>query len=95
MTAVELSGKVALVTGASRGIGYGVAEALIARGDRVCITGRGEDAGAQVGGAVQLVDRSRDLLGHRSVQRVLRLGAVDRDDLHRDAALDEDLIGHD
>ncbi|MBB5926238.1 SDR family oxidoreductase [Streptomyces echinatus] len=40
----ELSGKVAIVTGASRGIGYGVAEALIARGDRVCITGRNEDA---------------------------------------------------
>ncbi|MEU3892129.1 SDR family oxidoreductase [Streptomyces sp. NPDC029041] len=44
MTSVELSGKVALVTGASRGIGYGVAEALVARGDRVCITGRNEDA---------------------------------------------------
>ncbi|WP_043269190.1 SDR family oxidoreductase [Streptomyces sp. CT34] len=39
-----LSGKVALVTGASRGIGYGIAEALIARGDRVVITGRNEDA---------------------------------------------------
>ncbi|MFE7645992.1 SDR family oxidoreductase [Streptomyces phaeoluteigriseus] len=39
-----LSGRVALVTGASRGIGYGVAEALVARGDRVCITGRNEDA---------------------------------------------------
>jgi 3-oxoacyl-[acyl-carrier protein] reductase len=40
----ELSGKVAVITGASRGIGYGVAEALLARGDRVCITGRSEDA---------------------------------------------------
>ncbi|MFJ9632700.1 SDR family oxidoreductase [Streptomyces sp. NPDC091280] len=39
-----LSGKVAVITGASRGIGYGVAEALLARGDRVCITGRNEDA---------------------------------------------------
>ncbi|GGZ42181.1 SDR family oxidoreductase [Streptomyces poonensis] len=47
MTAVELpepSGKVALITGASRGIGYGVAEAFVARGDRVVITGRNEDA---------------------------------------------------
>ncbi|MET8945953.1 SDR family oxidoreductase [Streptomyces sp. NPDC004542] len=40
----ELSGKAALVTGASRGIGLGVAEALVARGDRVCITGRNEEA---------------------------------------------------
>lgn len=38
------SGRVALVTGASRGIGYGIAEALVARGHRVCITGRGEEA---------------------------------------------------
>jgi len=44
MTTVELSGKVALITGASRGIGYGIAEALLARGDRVCVTGRNEDA---------------------------------------------------
>lgn len=41
------SGRVALVTGASRGIGYGVAQALVARGDRVCITGRGEEALAE------------------------------------------------
>lgn len=37
------SGKVALVTGASRGIGYSIAEALVARGDRVCLTGRNEE----------------------------------------------------
>ncbi|MGK5631615.1 SDR family oxidoreductase [Streptomyces sp. URMC 123] len=37
-------GRVALVTGASRGIGYGIAEALVARGHRVCVTGRGEEA---------------------------------------------------
>ncbi|GAA2284745.1 3-ketoacyl-ACP reductase [Streptomyces ruber] len=40
----EPSGRVALITGASRGIGYGVAEAFVARGDRVVITGRNEDA---------------------------------------------------
>ncbi|MFW6693080.1 SDR family oxidoreductase [Streptomyces sp. MAR4 CNX-425] len=38
------SGRVALVTGASRGIGYAIAEALVARGHRVCLTGRGEEA---------------------------------------------------
>ncbi|NGO72212.1 SDR family oxidoreductase [Streptomyces boncukensis] len=39
-----LTGRVALVTGGSRGIGYAIAEAFVARGDRVCVTGRNEDA---------------------------------------------------
>ncbi|WP_405646636.1 SDR family oxidoreductase [Streptomyces uncialis] len=40
---VRDSGRVALITGASRGIGYGIAAALVARGDKVCVTGRGEE----------------------------------------------------
>jgi NAD(P)-dependent dehydrogenase (short-subunit alcohol dehydrogenase family) len=37
------SGRVALVTGGTRGIGLSIAQALVARGDRVCVTGRSED----------------------------------------------------
>ncbi|CDR15707.1 SDR family oxidoreductase [Streptomyces iranensis] len=45
MTAqIQDSGRAALITGASRGIGYAIAEAMVARGDKVCITGRNEDA---------------------------------------------------
>ena len=40
----RLEGKTAVVTGASRGIGYAVAERLVAEGARVVITARGEDA---------------------------------------------------
>lgn len=36
----ELSGKVALITGGSRGIGYGIAEALLKKGVNVAITSR-------------------------------------------------------
>ncbi|WP_059008332.1 SDR family oxidoreductase [Streptomyces specialis] len=38
------SSPVAVVTGGSRGIGYGIAAALVARGDRVCVTGRDPDS---------------------------------------------------
>jgi NAD(P)-dependent dehydrogenase (short-subunit alcohol dehydrogenase family) len=40
----KLSGAVAIVTGASRGIGFAIAQRFVAEGARVCITGR--DAGA-------------------------------------------------
>lgn len=43
-----LAGKVAIVTGASRGIGLAVARRFVAEGARVCITARNEDTLAEV-----------------------------------------------
>jgi NAD(P)-dependent dehydrogenase (short-subunit alcohol dehydrogenase family) len=40
---IDLSGKVALITGASRGIGYGIAAELVRRGAAVTICSRKED----------------------------------------------------
>ncbi|MDQ1021186.1 SDR family oxidoreductase [Streptomyces afghaniensis] len=71
----ELSGKVALVTGASRGIGYGVAEALVARGDRVCITGRNEDA----------LKEAVDKLG---ADRVIHVAGKAHDEAHQAVAVE-------
>jgi NAD(P)-dependent dehydrogenase (short-subunit alcohol dehydrogenase family) len=39
----DFKGRTALVTGATRGIGFGIAEELIARGANVCITARKPD----------------------------------------------------
>ena len=39
-----LEGKVALITGGSKGIGYGIAEALLAQGMKIAITSRSQSA---------------------------------------------------
>jgi NAD(P)-dependent dehydrogenase (short-subunit alcohol dehydrogenase family) len=39
----DFKGRVALVTGATRGIGYGIAEEIVRRGGNVCITARKPD----------------------------------------------------
>ncbi|MFF7409745.1 SDR family oxidoreductase [Streptomyces lydicus] len=71
----ELSGKVALITGASRGIGYGIAEALVARGDRVVITGRNEDA----------LKEAAEKLG---ADRVLAVAGKAHDEAHQAVAVE-------
>jgi len=39
----DLTGSIALITGASRGIGFAIAEQLVRSGARVCLTGRSEE----------------------------------------------------
>jgi NAD(P)-dependent dehydrogenase (short-subunit alcohol dehydrogenase family) len=75
MSITQDSGKVALVTGASRGIGYGVAEALVARGDRVCITGRNEEA-------------LKEAVGRLGADRVIGVAGKAHDEAHQAAAVE-------
>ena len=60
-----LAGKVALVTGSTRGIGYATAAALRSAGARVFVTGRGEDGLAaaceRLGGEPDCVGSAADL----------------------------------
>jgi len=67
----DFAGRVALVTGGSRGIGYGIAEELVSRGARVVITARTgpelEAAAKQLGGpeCVLAVRGPADDSGHQ------------------------------
>src|SRR3546814_6652681 len=61
MKSEELAGQVALVTGASRGIGEAIAESLAARGAHVVITAR------TAGGLEELEDRIHAAGGHATI----------------------------
>ncbi len=74
---VDLTGRVAIVTGSTRGIGRGIALALAANGARVVVNGRSAEAAAEV--AHQIVESggaARDHAGDLAVPETLD-GLVD------------------
>ena len=67
-----LKGKIALVTGSSRGIGRGVALALAAEGCDVMLTGRDEKALDEVAAAIRKQGRRAARRGDRSARQRTR-----------------------
>src|SRR5688500_1007465 len=80
----RLTGKVAVITGGSRGIGLGTARAFIARGARVVITGTREDTLAAAARELgdQAVPVRADVRSYQDVEATMadavrRLGGID------------------
>lgn len=65
----QLGGRAAIVTGGSRGIGFAIAEALVARGDHVAICGRAQTA----------LDTARERLQERADGSTVRVLAMTAD----------------
>src|SRR5438067_36757 len=68
MSTISLKGLNAVVTGASSGIGAGVAKSLAAAGARVCVNYGRCDAGASKGGALMLMKTMSQELAQEGVR---------------------------
>ncbi len=60
---MELDGRVAAITGGTRGIGRGIAEAFLAQGARVVVNGRSEEKGARALEEMDAGDRAHFIAG--------------------------------
>jgi 3-oxoacyl-[acyl-carrier protein] reductase len=77
-TAMDFAGKAAVITGATRGIGFGIASELVGRGASVCITARKPDE----------LDRAiGELDPQRSGRAIAARGSAD-DTEHQQAAIE-------
>ncbi|RDY59701.1 SDR family oxidoreductase [Flagellimonas nanhaiensis] len=66
---MELAGKVAYITGGTKGIGFGIAESLLQQGMKVAISGRSKEG---VEKAVQVLNNKENVLGLCSNVSVLK-----------------------
>jgi 3-oxoacyl-[acyl-carrier protein] reductase len=80
MTERILEGRVALVTGAGRGLGRAFAERLAALGCHIAVHGMREHGPSEFGGAQTLTDVARAIADQHGVRTVRILGDLTRED---------------